>query len=748
MDLTPHRLDIPVTEPARELDLRAIIAVLRRQLRMILLSAVGVLLLAALYLLLVPETYTASVLVQADPRPRSLLEQGPAAPSSSGSENARVDSEVEILRSDAIALAVIEKEGLLNDPEFAPGPGRIARLAALFGLSRPAARPDPETLRTRTLSRLRKAISVRRKGLTYLISITASSRDPKKAARIANAIASAYIAQQVDAKVAAALSARDVLQGQIDAARATLSQAEARLDAYIDEQLGKLELTASSETLRDLRQRLARTRARLRAEQTSRAALAARIRGHDWASLGDIAADDPSIRDLRARRERLASRLANGNDSAAGSGDSADAFQAQLAEIDKALERRSGAGLARIDSRIEQIKAEEQRLRAQLREAILQGDIPPEMLSGIYALQQESAIARTQYQDLLTRLRKLETEARIQVADSRVVSAAIVPVTPSAPNRTLVLMAALAAALGLGVSLAFLREYYIGGVTSPTQLAELTQAPTAATLPLSDEQNSGRMSVADRIIDTPLSVYSESVRKLRAAIDQGLRGHRQGHPSPALPASGTSRGGGGARGAGKVILVTSALPDEGKTTTALALARTYALSGSRTLLMDADLRKPSLHRHLGYEPQSGFLDYLRDSEARDLEGSFYARDPASPLALIMGAARAELPTDQLLGSARFASLLKQAREVYDIVIIDSPPVLPVVDARYIAPRADAVVLVVKWAGTGQGDLRAALQPLSEAMRPDAPLHPVLNLAPEGRSADEYTAYASGYGEPA
>ena len=738
MDLTPHRLDIPASQPpARELDLRAIIAVLRRQSRMILLSGIGVVLLAALYLLLVPETYTASVLIQADPRPKSLLEQGAATPSTPGSENARVDSEVEILRSDAIALAVIEKEGLINDPEFAPGPGRLARLAALLGLAEGGTAADPEALRTRTLQRLKKAISVRRKGLTYLISISASSRDPEKAARIANRIASAYIAQQIDAKVSAALSARDVLQGQIDAARATLSRQEARLDSYIDEQLGKLELTASSATLQELRRRLAQTQARLRAEQSSRAALAERIRSRDWEALGSAADLDPPLRDLKSRREALARRLANG------SAESADAFRAQLAEIDRALERQGGASLERLDSRIRQIKADEQRLRAQIREAILQGDIPPEMLSGIYALQQESAIARAQYQDLLTRLRKLETEARIQVADSRVISSAIVPVSPSAPNRMLVLLVALAAAAGLGVSLAFLREYYIGGVTSPTQLAELTQAPTAATLPLSDEQNSGRMSVADRIIDTPLSVYSESVRKLRAAIDQGL--HR-------LPHAGHGKmrgeGKGAGQGAGKVILVTSALPDEGKTTTALALARTYALSGQRTLLMDADLRKPSLHRHLGYEPQTGFLDYLRDSEARALEGSFYARDPASPLALIMGAARAELPTDQLLGSARFASLLQQAREVYDIVIIDSPPVLPVVDARYIAPRADAVVMVVKWAATSQGDLRAALQPLSEAMRPEAPLHPVLNLAPESRSADEYTAYASGYAETA
>ena len=110
----------------------------------------------------------------------------------------------------------------------------------------------------------------------------------------------------------------------------------------------------------------------------------------------------------------------------------------------------------------------------------------------------------------------------------------------------------------------------------------------------------------------------------------------------------------------------------------------------------------------------------------------------------MGAGRSDIPTDQLLNSSTFEALLDQARDVYDIVIIDSPPLLPIVDARYIAHNADAVVMVVRWAATSQTDLRAAVEPLRAAMRPEAALIPVLNQQRAEPLSAKYDPYGDGY----
>ena len=662
--------------PAKEIELRAVIAVLHRQARVIVLTTGVIFAAAALFLLVSTERYTASALVLVDPDQRGILDEGRQYPSSTGRENAQVDSEVEILRSDAVALAVIRAKGLVADPEFGGHVGLGKRLARLVGVANAAAEAPDDAI-SRTLARFKQSRTVRRKGLTYLISVSASSNSPEKAADLANELARTYIERQVSSKVENLLRARDVLREQMQSAQLALAMNEADYDRFIAAHLETISDTGNAE-LTALRNRL---------QQLEKERQAMQRRGDAAPNLAPDAI--PASASARAADETV-------------------------------------ADAARADARLRSLETEISGLREKLRRTMIASDLPAEVLTGLFALQQDANVALEQYRNLHSRMRDLETRAKVQMSDSRIISPAMAPGEPAFPNRNLVLLVALAASLGLGVSLAFLKEYYIGGITSPSQLAELIRQETAALLPLSFELNSNRLSVADRIVDAPLSSYSENIRKLRAAIDQNLR-----NIAPAdRPA------------AGKVILVTSTLPDEGKTTTALALARTYALSGRKTLLMDADLRKPSVHRHLGHEPQTGFVDFLMDNADADMAGSFYARDPASPAAVIMGAARSAFPTDQLLASARFSSLLEQAREVYDVIVIDSAPILPVVDARYVAPHADAVVFVVKWASTNQGDIRSATAPLSAAMSQGSALVPVLSHVPEAVGRTKYGAYAN------
>ena len=695
--------------PERELDLRSILAVLRRQVRIILWTAAAIFAAAALFLLLVSPRYTASALVLVDPQSKNILGSGTAMPLSSGRENARVDSEVEILRSDAVALAVIRDRALTTDREFGAGRSLIGDLARMIGVANAApAAPAPPI--SQTLERFRKAVHVRRKGLTYLISVSATSHDAQKAAQLANATARTYIGQQIDAKVATTLAARDVLRGQIAQAHETLIENQRRIDAFLASHT-----QADGSGLGALQRRLQQAD---KAQETVRKL----AQDSDWAKLAK-ALQDSQMHDLATQREALVRHAG------APRGD----FSQQLSRIDAALTARAqNAQQAR--------QREIDTLRRQIRDTIDNGTFSPDVVAGVYTLNQEAEIARAQYQSLLSRMRDLETEARIQIADSRLVSPAIAPSRASFPNRTLVLLAAMAASLGLGVSFAFLKEYYIGGITSVTQLGDLLQRPTTAMIPQAPAAPQA-LSIADQVINAPLSPFAESIRKLRASLDQGLRRSPTVTPAAAqvavrgLPAQRSL-------GKGQIIMVTSARPDEGKSTTALALARTYALAGRKTLLIDADLRMPSLHRHLGHQPEIGFLDFLREEANGELAGSFYARDPASPLAVVMGAHPSDVPTDQLLGSSRFEALMAQARDVYEIIVIDTPPLLPVVDALYVAQHADAVLMLVKWAGTPQGDLRAATTPLMDAMPPGALLLPVLGQMPEHTDKARYGSYGT------
>jgi capsular exopolysaccharide synthesis family protein len=234
----------------------------------------------------------------------------------------------------------------------------------------------------------------------------------------------------------------------------------------------------------------------------------------------------------------------------------------------------------------------------------------------------------------------------------------------------------------------------------------------------------GDLSVADRVIRDPMSPYAETIRRLRASIDQAFR---------------TESRDGGTRSASQTLLVTSTLPEEGKSTTALALARTYAMAGKSVLLIDCDLRRPSLHGFVGADNAIGILDYLRAKGAIKNFSGFWIKDGETGPDMILGRGRSDQPTDQLLTSAQFEHLMTAARDHFDTVILDTSPLLPVVDARYILHHADAVIMCVKWVQTRQSDLRTVTPHLRDGMRDDAFLFGLMSHS-EGPTARRYYNY--------
>ncbi len=690
-------------ESQTSIDLRGIFGLLRRHFRLILVTVVTIVAIVGFVSFSLQPIYSSSALILVDPSRKNLLDGDSAAASSSG-DSARIDSEVEILRSDNVLLKVIESENLLADRGFVQLP-LTSRLLAFLRLAPPQL-PSAEQALGEALTTLRRAVTVQRRGLTYLISVEARSPSPDQAARLANAVANAYIGEQLASKVNSTLVARDLLRARISDAQAAIASSERAFDEFIETNIQELENTPGGSQIGEIRAQIAA----LEEVRNRNGRLANSVRldlaESDWNSLVS-SLGNAALLELQSQREELLAQLQGGGQNANGLD-----LAAAIADLEDQIRSAATTQTRQLQEEIVDAQGRQTNLRQQLRSMALNSGLSADALTEIYGLQQNAELARQQYQTLLSRLQDLETQANLQVADSRIVSAALPPMTPSFPNRLLLIGLAISASIGIGVALAFLYENFIGGFLSEGQLASVLRARAVVPVPKQRAKNE-RESLADLMVSAPLSVFAESVRRLRAATQQALRNS-------------------GVRETA-VIMVSSTAPNEGKTTVALALARSYALSGVSTMLIDCDLRKPSLHRHLGMEPSQGLYEYLADEESDNFT-KIIAQDTVSSATLLLGARRSDLPTDQLLTGRAFERLIAAARNSFDVIIIDTPPVGPVVDSLYVAPFADAIVFVTRWASTSQIDAKQAIAALGESKKPEAELVAVLNQQDVTRAA--------------
>lgn len=508
-----------------------------------------------------------------------------------------MDSEVEILRSDAVLIEVIGALDLVSDPEFSPDFRPFDRARAALGLGAP---PHDGAALQHVLDELRKAVKIERRGLTYVIAVSARSESAQKAARIANTIAGVYIGNQLRDKSGHMRAASRTVEANLAHARAALIEAQARLDRF----------------------------------------------------------------------------------------------------------SRDNRPILVASSPIEQASA----------------DPAPDQLASLFELQQSAELAQSQYRTLLARSAQLRVQSELQLSDSRLVSAALPPSEPAFPQPGIMLVLAGFFGAGAGVVFAFLFENLVGGIASEAQLEAVTGRPCLGAVPL-EPLVPGTASVAALLVEAPLSPFSEAVRRVRAGLDR--------HLSARACAD---------HGTGRVILVSSSVNAEGKSGLALALARAYAAAGKRTLIIDCDLRRPSVHTQLGVGPSIGLSDYLAGRCGAGAPSAMIVHDADTGLAALVGAHPAETPTDQLIDSASFAQLMKAARENFEIVVLDSPPVLPIADGLYLARHTTAVVMAVKWAATAQSQLRMAMARLDRAMPEGPPVFTVLT-----QHADAESAYRLPYG---
>lgn len=686
--------------------------VLRRRIRLVILSIAVVFGLALLYLVGTTPLFTARTLLLVDPAQKNLLQSDQSGSLNPGIASSIIESEVEILRSDTVLIEAVRGANLMSDSEFGVRVSFLEKAGQAVGLAT-FEEADPETLVKQTLGRVRSAVSARRKGLTNLIELSFTSEDPKRAAELANLIAETYIDLQIRAKSRNFLDARDVLTSQLSAAQDALTRSDRALTAYLDENLGELSQIAGSASVKALQRRLDALNAERLSAQVGAEAAENALAAQNWEELTSQLQSD-ALSALESERRTLLDRLGQTETDSVAALD----LRAELAKIDERLQREGGLALSGMRDEITRIDASSSELRGQIRSELLTGSLPPETLSAIYALQREAAIAQTQYDTLLSRIRELEAQSATQISDTRIVSPASVPLHASSPNAKLVLALALIGSLGIGVGLSLLGEFYFGGINSANQLKNVIPTRLGSVIP-KEVVKPNQLSPADIVLDAKMSRYAESLRRLRANID-----------------SHSPIGDGNCR----LIMVTSALPAEGKSVMALSLARTYSESGKAVLLIDADLRKPSIHTLLGFSTPSGLFEYLVSESEEGESIECYDFDPRAPVGVIFGRQGSGVPTDLLLQTETFRNLISDTRDRFDVIIVDTPPLIPVVDTRYIAPLADCAIFCVRTGETGQAEARNAFEQLAEYTRKDTPVLTALTNHPGYESGYRQTDY--------
>ena len=706
--------------------IRSVLGFLQRRMWLILATAAIILVLATIFTLTLKPVYVGTTLIMVDTNKKDVLTQADQS-SDFSADSARVDSEVELVNSESTLLRAIHALDLTSSSEYTyhvPWQDLVMNFLKI----RPVSIPDANTLLKNAVDQLHGSIDVQRVGLTYIIAINAHSRSPEAAAAISNAVAAAYIQDQLDAKIASTLDARNAIGRQVPQANAAVAASEASLDQFYADSLPAIAASAGNIQLTKLSSQLSATTNEKSRLVTLVADASAGAEAREWDKVVAALKSD-TLSKLNDQRQALERSLAGTKDQVA-----ATDLRGQLTALDSQLDSATKAAISSLQSRVSSDDSTSNDLRGQIGDALRNANLPADVVTHLYTLQQDQNNATDNYKLLLTRRTSLEMNANLQLADSRIVSPATAPNAAAFPNLRLIVSLTAVAALGVGLGLAFLYENFIGGFTSEQQLGSILGATVITAVPWQrgngkSGQNGGA-SLANNLIDAPLSVYSETIRRIRVRLDLSLRDRQ-------VPDWGD-------RARGSVVMVTSTAPGEGKTTISLALARAFALTGRKTILIDCDLRKPSVHRQVGLETSGWLTTYLTMGNRGIDMSALTVADPLSAASLALGGRRSEAATDQLVGSDAFFQLIEAAARVFDVVVIDTPPVGPVVDGIYLAQHADVIAFVVKAGSTSQPDARKALQAISEAKRPDVETLLVLNQHNERRSAyyNRYRGYYS------
>jgi succinoglycan biosynthesis transport protein ExoP len=645
---------------------------------------------------------------------------------------AMMASQAEILHSLHIAQKITERGNLFANPEYNSAlrpPGFIHRtriwLQGLLGMETATPPEDPvygpvlDIPHDRTLQAVQGALHAVPVRFSHVVEVSFIADDPMVAAAAVNNAMDAYIKDQYAAKHRLVDTANSLLFRQAATLRRQVRQDEERMSRYRTEHGLSHGMHAGTDT-----EEISHQTEDLVKAQSEQAAANARLdaaRGRAGAQAQ--AAVAPSVVQLRAQLDQLAGQM-QAQHSRLGSAhpevqslarqfaEGQRTLAAEIARVVAATEAEQHAATERVESLqtalIKTKTAAEDNARA---------EIP------LGAMGRDLDAARGQLQAVLDRIQQTALQAAIESSEAHEISLSIPPDRPTYPRAAPTLAASMAASVFLGMLLIYVLQITDSTLHSGDEVRDVTGLPCLALIPQVGKRALGHLKLEDYAVSRPLTSFAEQVRSLRAGLSLDID-----HP--------------------QVIAITAAGPAEGKSLMTLTLGRSAQLSGERVLAIECDVRQASFQHRLDGARAPGLLDVLRgEVEWRDA----VQIDSVTKMDFIT----AGKPGGDVLGlflSDEMRQLLAEVREHYDLVLMDTPPIEAMTEARIAASLADATLLCVRWRSTSAKALQHALEVLRDAhaktigavlTRVDTRVHRRSGYADSGVYHRRYKAYFRG-----
>jgi succinoglycan biosynthesis transport protein ExoP len=692
--------------------LEQLLGFVRRQYPIMAMISASAIALSLVYLLTTPKLYTAHAMFLIDTTKMQILQQQQQVIGEVPLDAAQVDTQIEVLKSERIGLSVVKDLKLTEDPEFVGSQtgfiGAIFKLiASPFSAATSDGAASQDALVRRALGRFLSHRTISRVARTYVLDISYTALSPGRAAAIANAIADAYLTDQLDAKYQASRRASKWLQDRISELREQAMTAD-RAVLQFKEQKNIVDVGGTNgsgdgrllvdQRVVDLNAELAKARAdtaeakarldRIQVVMTEEVPDAAVA---DSLSNGVISQLRTQYLEYDRRYHVYAARYGPTHLAVV-------ALQTQMDQLRRSMSDELGRIAESYKSNYEIAKSREDSIEKSLATQISGAQLTNRDRLGLDELESRAKAYHTIHDSFLQRYMEITQQQSLPITEARVITDATPPSVASGPIASRILLIATALGLLLSFAAASVRESLDRVFRTTKQVEQVLRTNCLAVLPVvkisvsaaatadntrksasegveSAKQFSPNLSgIFRHVVDEPLSGFAEGFRAVKVAAD----------------ISGSIK-------QNKVIGITSSLPHEGKSTVASNFAELIAHGGRKVILIDGDLRNPTLSRKLVTKPDVGLLEVIGGKVG--LREAIYT-DAKSGLAFLPTVIESRLAhSSEILGSEAFRQLIDGLRKTYDYVIIDFPPLAPVVDVRATTNLVDSYVFVIEWGRT-------------------------------------------------